>query len=470
MSTHFDVIDASAGSGKTSALIKYIEGHLDAGIPIEKIAMVTFTRHAALVARTRIAAKLGLPPHSPKLRRIQTIHSMCFAATHTNKLQMLDNNKFIEFGKIYNFNTSAMFTNKRAQGLLSVGEERDMDYVGLYDLQRNNPQMFADKMNSIKSTRFSEYTKDLYEFKQQNNYRDFSDLLQMYLKDGLVEDVEIACWDEMQDSTPLQWQVLMQAFRKCSRIYIAGDVRQGLYDFAGADMNTFRNFRGDRHPLNMSYRVPETILSFVNEYISPHIYAGAGEGITSYKTGGVVHFQNIGEDIGELPLDKDIFMLAWVRRSLTSYVHFCRDNGYIYDFMGVPSMSETKYFEYQVKENPLPEERAYVEAVLKRYHRPFQKPRIHIATIHYVKGDEADIVYLKEDTSSAIARLNTPEVQSKVFYVGATRAKEKLVIVEHEHQYYYKELDEWKMKLSNIQVTMPKVGLSALLQLKQQWE
>jgi superfamily I DNA/RNA helicase len=75
----------------------------------------------------------------------------------------------------------------------------------------------------------------------------------------------------------------------------------------------------------------------------------------------------------------------------------------------------------------------YMRACKERGLDPFAMPRHHIDTIHGVKGGEADHVVLLADTTPTImdeARTN-PTVRDdehRVFYVGATRAKQSLWI------------------------------------------
>ena len=69
----------------------------------------------------------------------------------------------------------------------------------------------------------------------------------------------------------------------------------------------------------------------------------------------------------------------------------------------------------------------------------YRAPNINISTIHTVKGDEADVVVLMSDISKAVAsQLEIDEdSEHRVFYVGTTRAKEKLIIVQPQTRTYY---------------------------------
>ena len=77
-------------------------------------------------------------------------------------------------------------------------------------------------------------------------------------------------------------------------------------------------------------------------------------------------------------------------------------------------------------------DRAYIIAMLRRGERFNGDPRITVSTIHGAKGGEADNVVLFTDLSPAAEyhmRL-APDDMHRVFYVGVTRAKKNLFIME----------------------------------------
>jgi superfamily I DNA/RNA helicase len=83
----------------------------------------------------------------------------------------------------------------------------------------------------------------------------------------------------------------------------------------------------------------------------------------------------------------------------------------------------------------LPEQdRAYIIALLRRGEKFNGDPRITVSTIHGSKGGEADNVVLFTDLSPAAekAARDNPDDLHRVFYVGVTRTKENLFIVEPE--------------------------------------
>ena len=79
-------------------------------------------------------------------------------------------------------------------------------------------------------------------------------------------------------------------------------------------------------------------------------------------------------------------------------------------------------------------DRAYIVAMLRRGEKFNGVPRINVSTIHGSKGGEADNVVLFTDLSPAAdesMRIDADDVH-RTFYVGVTRTKENLFIVEPE--------------------------------------
>jgi len=79
-------------------------------------------------------------------------------------------------------------------------------------------------------------------------------------------------------------------------------------------------------------------------------------------------------------------------------------------------------------------ERAYITALLRRGEKFNAVPRINLSTIHGSKGGEADNVVLYTDLSPAASKAAeaAPDDLHRVFYVGVTRTKENLYLVEPE--------------------------------------
>ena len=78
----------------------------------------------------------------------------------------------------------------------------------------------------------------------------------------------------------------------------------------------------------------------------------------------------------------------------------------------------------------------YLRKMRKNGEKLNAKPRIELSTIHAAKGGEADNVLLLTDLTQTT--MNTyernPDDENRLFYVGATRTKENLHIVEPKKQ------------------------------------
>lgn len=81
-------------------------------------------------------------------------------------------------------------------------------------------------------------------------------------------------------------------------------------------------------------------------------------------------------------------------------------------------------------------ERIYISSVRRRGERILgSKPRVKISTIHKAKGGEADNVLLLLDSSRAACESVDRDSEIRTFYVGMTRAKKALHIVEPRTKY-----------------------------------
>lgn len=82
----------------------------------------------------------------------------------------------------------------------------------------------------------------------------------------------------------------------------------------------------------------------------------------------------------------------------------------------------------------LPEEEvSYITAARRRGEKLLARPRVRLSTIHGSKGGEAEhVVLLKEMARRTYGEMthSSGEDEARVWYVGVTRAKEKLTIVE----------------------------------------
>ncbi len=85
------------------------------------------------------------------------------------------------------------------------------------------------------------------------------------------------------------------------------------------------------------------------------------------------------------------------------------------------------------------EEREYYMSMLRRGEKLQNRPRVRLSTIHGAKGGEATNVALFTDLTGKTFRAmqKNPDDETRVFYVGATRAKENLHVMSPQTMQYY---------------------------------
>jgi len=89
--------------------------------------------------------------------------------------------------------------------------------------------------------------------------------------------------------------------------------------------------------------------------------------------------------------------------------------------------------------NMTEQQRIYITSARRRGERILtKKPRIRLSTIHKAKGGEADNVALLLDCPKLIKEKGDEDSEHRVFYVGVTRARKSLHIVESKSESGYK--------------------------------
>ena len=80
---------------------------------------------------------------------------------------------------------------------------------------------------------------------------------------------------------------------------------------------------------------------------------------------------------------------------------------------------------------------AYIEALERRGEYILEKPRIKVSTMHAMKGGEDENIVV--DTSSTKGCVFSPfqDDEHRTFYVGVTRAKSSLTIINSSKKYRY---------------------------------
>lgn len=453
------------GCGKTTYLLARVAEALAAGVPPARIAFVAFTRRAAAEARARAAEAHGLDD----LPYFRTLHSLAFRMLGVQPGQIMDSTRLREYA--------------RAEGLLLAddGDRRathdDWAFAALA-LARATETPLADvcadrHVDFAAATRIARRYR---EYKDAECVVDFDDLLAHYADAPPDLPLDLLIVDEAQDLSALQWRMVDAMAAQAATVYYAGDDDQAIYRFAGADVRRFLTLDTDhRVVLPRSYRLPAAVHTACERVIG-EVRERYRKRWRADRDGGELSW------IGRLD-DVDLstgtwYLLARTRFGLRRLRRHCRLHGYVYRYAARDSTREPairaalayralqdgdtisgatvsvlaafldglddRYADDQpysaldlgIDVTPpwddaldVPEDdRQYLRAVLAR---GIEESRITVATIHAVKGGEADHVVL--DTSLTRrpdgAWQDRHDDEYRTLYVALSRARESVYLL-----------------------------------------
>jgi hypothetical protein len=83
--------------------------------------------------------------------------------------------------------------------------------------------------------------------------------------------------------------------------------------------------------------------------------------------------------------------------------------------------------------------KSYMKSLIASGDDLFKDPRIKVSTIHGVKGEECDNVVLFTDLEKIIydSALRNADPEHRLYFVGVTRTKENLYIMQATNDYFY---------------------------------
>ncbi len=269
----YNLIIASAGTGKTSTIVGRIAYLLKAGIDPSKILLLTFTNKAS----GEMIARLGryFPASVTSKIEAGTFHAVCY-----RKLKEIYPNLALKqpgelktlFRSIY---------EKRHFNRMNLDIE-PFSASWLYDLYNLYQNASVDSFDEWFLQKYPEhellmdaYMDIVLEYeavKDEYGFLSFNDLLlktKEYLKHNTIEYDEVLV-DEYQDTNTLQGALIDEI--KPKSLFCVGDYDQSIYAFNGANINNIATFT-KRYPdakvftLKINYRSYAPILSLANRVI-----------------------------------------------------------------------------------------------------------------------------------------------------------------------------------------------------------
>ena len=336
-------------------------------------------------------------------------------------------------------------------------------------------------------------------YRQQLHKVTFVDMLRMFVQFGEAPRLRVLIIDEAQDLAPLQWAVVDKLVANAEEVYFAGDDDQAIHRWAGVEVQQFLDASPNIKVLTQSYRLPRSVFNLsqrvvhrIRDRVPKDYHPMSKEGKVIFEpskdfldlTQGswtlMTRVNYMAHEWGD-SLREDGFMFSIngrrsIRETLTDSIDLWRRlqaGGSIYagemkslysqTAAGVLERGAKKLIEaadsqaaYTIADlqqnfglkagdnadalsviRMNESEKAYIQALERRGEDVTQEPRIKIGTIHSNKGGEDDNVAVDLGSTRAAVESRFPDDEHRVFYVGFTRAKNNLHVIQSDKRNRY---------------------------------
>lgn len=260
------VIEAVAGSGKTTTIVEAVRIVLKRGL-------------SALFLAFNKSIQQELEKRGVNAR---TFHSLTYSVvTKFMGVREVDSNKLRKLcdkymtGEDYQMYSAfvcrlvGLARNAGIGCLVPDTEQAWMDICIQHDLEPESE--FADLGRGL------ELAQKLLQVSNTEGGVDFDDLLYIAVKEGLVlPKFDFVFVDEAQDTNAIQRALIRKLLHQGSRLIAVGDPAQAIYGFRGADSESLNlitsEFNCIRLPLSISYRCSLAVVNHARNWVT-HIEA-----------------------------------------------------------------------------------------------------------------------------------------------------------------------------------------------------
>ncbi len=279
---------ASAGTGKTHALVEELLDLVRRGVPLRRIAAVTFTRKAAeeLRARARegIERLLQAEPRTPwaeEARRevhgavFTTIHGfLAEALRHVAPTLSLDP----DFALLDELRAEALFLEEARGFLYLLGLDLDPALLHTLYRKRTLAEGFTPLPGAEEVVGLFQEVLERYRFRTREALGP-GDLEAWALRllqipqalARVVERFPHVLVDEYQDVNPLQGRFFQALEKGGARLVAVGDPKQSIYLFRNARVEVFREALGQAEevrPLTRTFRHAQEVAALLNRFVA----------------------------------------------------------------------------------------------------------------------------------------------------------------------------------------------------------
>lgn len=276
---------AGAGCGKTRTMIARAVHLLNTEhIPPRRLAMLTFTRRAAREILERLERE---SPDAASGVFVGTLHRFCLTLMHRygfgidNDGQILD--KDDEHAILKRLRASLVSERygsvrdlqgvvPKEAGIAAVFSYISNCRISLEEYYEKHPSDSSDTLPLMRTT-----LENYNAYKEEKHCLDFDDILlktaealetSEQLRKRICGAYDYILVDEMQDTSPVQWDILRAVYPQI-RLFCVGDDAQSIYSFRGADFTSIHNFctmlpQSITLKLTKNYRSTQKILDTAN--------------------------------------------------------------------------------------------------------------------------------------------------------------------------------------------------------------
>jgi DNA helicase-2/ATP-dependent DNA helicase PcrA len=315
-----NIIYGAPGTGKTTKCTQIIKDCLDSGLTENDILYTTYRREAADDALSKIAREVGVK--TSLLRKVvNTIHGKCFSLLCSNGLIQAEKRKNIIFNErkdILKFNLEYEY-NLKPSGVTedSISSGTADPFLRAYNHMRSIMTTPSEIYKSglpvqYSISDFKRLCKDFEEWKKDNNKIEFSDMIDLVIKNELILNGKVQIYDEAQDMTPQMYTVAKVWSEGADRVFLAGDHLQTLYTYSGAEPKLFLDWGGNLEILPESKRLTKDIWAIAGDIIKKNTPYNAPQIKTRSETGNVkqINHTNLESYLLKCPHDAETFHLV----------------------------------------------------------------------------------------------------------------------------------------------------------------
>ena len=467
------------GTGKTRRLLNEVHKYVKKGVSLDRIGYFAFTRKAAKEARDRYLAK---NEHLTKkdIKHFQTLHSLAFHKLGLKEENVMQELNYKAIGESCGIQIKyASYEKNSWNGIFSS----DSEYLNIINLARAkqiDPLEQFDKnehLTHVERNKLDAINKEINNYKSSYELIDFTDMLDRFLdpKKGDIKDkFDVVFVDEAQDLSLIQWAVIDKIEKENKAdIWIAGDDDQAIFGWAGADVDSFINWKAEEIPLEQSERVPSQIQQVALSIIERVEGKRLNKNYYPKKEKGEVleRFKLVDIDMTK----GDWLILARTNHLLKPIPAILKRQGLFFETSEgnsinknlyediqwwnklrnseqVPEVHQQRVMEkikekevdyslewYEAFNNIAITTREYMRLMLDNGENILKKPRIKVSTIHGAKGGEATnvVLFLNQTINTLKGAKKSKSKQDeeyRVWYVGATRSMKNLYLIRSNNR------------------------------------